>query len=47
MASWFMEKPIVMHKKAVKHILRYLQGTVNYGLVYTQEGKAGRASGLY
>ena len=39
MASRFMEKPIVMHQKAVKQILRYLQGTLEYGLVYTQENK--------
>ncbi|XP_066383838.1 secreted RxLR effector protein 161-like [Miscanthus floridulus] len=39
MASRFMEKPTVMHQKAVKQILRYLQGTLDYGLVYTQEGK--------
>lgn len=39
MASRFMEKPTVMHQKAVKQILRYLQGTVDYGFVYTQEGK--------
>jgi len=39
MASRFMEKPTLMHQRAVKQILRYLKGIVNYGLVYTQEGK--------
>ena len=39
MASRFMEKPTVKHLKAVKQILRYLKGTLNFGLVYTQEGK--------
>ena len=39
MASRFMEKPTLMHQRAVKQILRYLKGTVDYGLVYTQEGK--------
>jgi hypothetical protein len=34
-ASRFMEKPTVKHLNAVKQILRYLEGTVNYGLVYT------------
>jgi len=39
MASRFMEKPTLMHQRAVKQILRYLKGTIDYGLVYTQEGK--------
>jgi hypothetical protein len=38
-ASRFMEKPTVLHLKAVKHILRYLKGIAELGLVYTQEGK--------
>jgi hypothetical protein len=38
-ASRFMEKPTVKHMKVVKQILRYLQGTLNLGLVYTQEKK--------
>jgi hypothetical protein len=38
-ASRFMEKPTVLHLKAVKQILRYLKGTTELGLVYTQEGK--------
>jgi hypothetical protein len=38
-ASRFMEKPTVLHVKAVKQILRYLKGTTELGLVYTQEGK--------
>ena len=29
-----MERPTILHQKAVKHILRYLKGTVHYGLVY-------------
>ena len=33
-ASRFMERPTILHQKAVKHILRYLKGTVHYGLVY-------------
>jgi hypothetical protein len=37
-ASRFMEKPTVMHMRAVKHILRYLKGTIDLGLVYTQGG---------
>jgi hypothetical protein len=39
MASRYMERPTLMHQRAVKQILRYLKGTVDYGLVYTQEGK--------
>lgn len=37
-ASRFMEKPTTMHMNAVKQILRYLKGTVELGLVYTQGG---------
>ena len=36
MASRYMEKPTMMHHKAVKHILRYLKGTIHFGLVYTR-----------
>jgi hypothetical protein len=39
MASRFMERPTVMHMCVVKQILRYVQGTLNYGLVYTREEK--------
>jgi hypothetical protein len=39
MCSRYIEKPIVKHQKVVMHILRYLKGTVDLGLVYTQEGK--------
>jgi len=37
-ASRFMEKPTMMHMNAIKQILRYLKGTVELGLVYTQGG---------
>jgi hypothetical protein len=37
MGSRFMEKPTVKHLHAVKQIMRYIKGTLNYGLVYTQE----------
>ena len=37
-ASRYMEKPTVMHLKAVKQILRYVKGSVNHGLVYTKGG---------
>jgi hypothetical protein len=37
-ASRFMEKPTIMHTKAVKQIMRYLKGTINLGLVYVQGG---------
>ncbi|GJT47211.1 zinc finger, CCHC-type containing protein [Tanacetum coccineum] len=36
LVSRFMEKPTAQHLKAVKHILRYVKGTVNYGIVYTK-----------
>lgn len=37
-ASRFMEKPTTMHLNAVKQILRYVQGSIGHGLVYTRGG---------
>jgi len=34
LVSRFMESPTEVHHQAVKKILRYLKGTVNYGLFY-------------
>lgn len=34
--SRYMERPTVLHMNAVKRILRYLKGTVSFGLVYTK-----------
>ncbi|KAF0924771.1 hypothetical protein E2562_014570 [Oryza meyeriana var. granulata] len=39
-ASRFIERPTVMHHKAVKQILRYLKGIIHYGLVYSKGGGA-------
>ncbi|KAL8145519.1 hypothetical protein AgCh_003617 [Apium graveolens] len=33
--SRYMEKPTLMHQLAAKRILRYIKGTLNFGLVYT------------
>ncbi|XP_074373621.1 secreted RxLR effector protein 161-like [Apium graveolens] len=33
-ASRFMERPTVLHLNAMKRILRYVKGTLNYGLIY-------------
>jgi len=44
-ASRFMERPTVMHAKAVKQILRYLRGTINLVLVYVQGGCADKLVG--
>ena len=44
-ASRFMERPTVMHAKAIKQILRYLRGTINLGLVYVQGGCADKLVG--
>jgi hypothetical protein len=41
LASRFMEKPTVIHARAVKQIMRYLKGTTEYGLVYVQGGGTG------
>ena len=34
--SRFMERPTIKHLQEVKHILRYIKGTINYGLMYTR-----------
>ncbi|KAG6506552.1 hypothetical protein ZIOFF_031876 [Zingiber officinale] len=34
MVSKYMEMPTIMHHKVVKQILRYLKGTIHFGLVY-------------
>jgi hypothetical protein len=34
--SRFMEEPIYSHWKALKRILRYIQGTVSLGLFYSK-----------
>ncbi|KAG6483537.1 hypothetical protein ZIOFF_060185 [Zingiber officinale] len=34
MASRYMERPTTMHHKVVKQILRYLKGTIHFGLTY-------------
>lgn len=35
--SRYMERPTIMHMNAVKRILRYIQGTVGYGLMYSKK----------
>jgi hypothetical protein len=39
MASRFMQTHTIMDSKAVKQILRYLKGTIDFGVVYTKEEK--------
>ena len=46
MASRFMERPTMMHHKAVKQTLRYLKGTMHYGLVYGRGGGVEEISGF-
>ena len=36
--SRYMERPTIMHQNAVKRILRYIKGTLQFGLVYTEKG---------
>jgi hypothetical protein len=36
MASRFMERPTTKHKTAMKQIMRYIKGTLDFGIVYTQ-----------
>lgn len=35
--SRFMEKPTILHKNAVKRILRYVKGMLHFGLVYSKK----------
>ncbi|XP_052627537.1 secreted RxLR effector protein 161-like [Lactuca sativa] len=44
--SRFMEKPSIKHLQAVKGILRYVKGTLNYGLVYSKGGEKVTISGF-
>lgn len=39
MVSRYMERLTIMHKKVVKQILRYLKGTMEFGLEYVNEGE--------
>lgn len=44
--SRYMERPTVLHLSAVKRILRYLKGTLHFGLVYTEKGGNNAISGF-
>lgn len=35
--SRYMERPTEMHQNAAKKILRYIKGTINFGIVYTKD----------
>lgn len=37
--SLFMHKPQMAHWDAIQHLLRYLNGTVNYGLLYQKRNQ--------
>lgn len=37
--SRFIDRPTVKHQQALKHISRYVKGTINYGLIYASAGK--------
>ncbi|XP_023736146.1 uncharacterized mitochondrial protein AtMg00810-like [Lactuca sativa] len=39
LVSRIMERPTVQHMKVVKHILSYVKGTMDHGLVYTRGSK--------
>ncbi|XP_074346779.1 secreted RxLR effector protein 161-like [Apium graveolens] len=44
--SRFMERPTVKHQQAVKHILRYISGTVEHGLRYSRDGNKKMLAGV-
>ncbi|XP_058783121.1 secreted RxLR effector protein 161-like [Vicia villosa] len=39
MVSRFMQKPMISHLTAVKRILKYLKGTLNYGILFPAADK--------
>lgn len=39
LTSRYMEKPTEVHLQAAKRIMRYLRGTVNFGILYNSQGK--------
>lgn len=43
--SRYMERPTVLHLNAVKRILRYIKGTLEFGLVYSKDGGNNMLSG--
>lgn len=43
--SRFMERPTEEHLQAVKRVLRYVAGTLDYGLRYARQAEAGRLLG--
>ncbi|XP_074337614.1 secreted RxLR effector protein 161-like [Apium graveolens] len=43
--SRYMEKPTMLHQHAAKRILRYIKGTLEYGLVYTKNSSNNKLSG--
>jgi len=45
--NWFMERPMVEHLQAVKRILRYVAGTLDYGLHYGRAPDTARFIGYY
>ena len=45
--SWFMERPTVEHQQAVKRILRYVAGTLDFGLHFTKAPGTARFAGYY
>lgn len=36
--SWYMQEPSVLHMKVVKRILRYIRGTLTFGLKFVRQG---------
>lgn len=37
--SRYMERPTKLHLEAVKRIMRYVKGTIHFGLVYSEDSK--------
>lgn len=44
--SRYMEKPTEMHLNAAKKILRYVKGTLNYGLIYSKDSANNAITGF-
>lgn len=43
--SRFMQRPTLMHQNAAKRILRYVKGTIGFGLIYTKDSRNNMLTG--
>lgn len=44
--SRFMERPTILHQNAAKRIMRYIKGTIDFGLTYTRDSRNNMLTGF-